>query len=212
MKNIFKLTGILALSSLLVACTGSGQASNLNSNSPDNVKVVEVQKAANDVVDNTNQNVNYNETTVDADNGENSQENISAQVELSFPSEEYIVSGNEENKTVTQTIEVEGTEGDFVEKVLSALANYNSVDGAEATGIEKVTVKDSYLKDGVAVINFSSQGLNGSSLEEEVLIQSIVNSLLSVDQIKEVELRVDGEISESLMGHVDISEPFTKKL
>src|SRR5699024_5550373 len=108
MKNIIKLTGILTLSTLLVACTSNGQASNLNSNNPENVKVVEVQKSANDESNTENQDENQNENDQNENlkdkNEENqSQEVISAPVELTFPSTEYIVNGNEENKTVSKT-------------------------------------------------------------------------------------------------------------
>lgn len=212
MKKLFKLAGIFTLSTLLVACSQSGEASHVNSQNSNNVKVVEVQKDANDEVENNNINENSPDASLEDIEDEQDQETIAALVELTYPSEEYIVSGNEDNKVVTKSVEIEGTDRDFVKKVLSALANDESVEGAESTGIKNYTLRDSYLEDGKAVVDFSSQGLNGGSLEEEVLLRSIVNSLLSVEQINAVEVRVDGEISETLMGHIDISNPFTQKL
>ena len=63
---------------------------------------------------------------------------------------------------------------------------------------------------GTAFLDFSKEGLNGSSLEEYFTIKQIVDSLFELDNIEKVQFLVEGEKVESLMGHIGVSEPFKR--
>lgn len=94
---------------------------------------------------------------------------------------------------------------------MKQLAQSPKAEGAESVGLDKFDFSKSKLDGTTAIVDLSGD-VAGGSLEEDVLARSIVNSLLSVDGIKAVEFTINGEKAESLMGHVDISEPFTKNL
>lgn len=76
-------------------------------------------------------------------------------------------------------------------------------------------VNDSYVinsitvGDGIAYVDFSSENLTGDALTETVLIDQIVYTLSnSFEEISAVQFTVDGEMRDTLMGNVDISENF----
>ncbi|NCB41915.1 MAG: hypothetical protein EOM59_04780 [Clostridia bacterium] len=66
--------------------------------------------------------------------------------------------------------------------------------------------------DGMVIVDFSSEGLSGSSMQEYLLISQIVRTLcLSFENVNSVQFTVDGEVVETLMGHMMISSPFELK-
>lgn len=77
---------------------------------------------------------------------------------------------------------------------------------------EEMTVNSVKLKDDTATVDFSSDGLSsGSSLQETCLIAQVVESLCKTfDNVKQVQFLVDGKKTDSLMGHVDTTKPFTE--
>ena len=64
--------------------------------------------------------------------------------------------------------------------------------------------------DGTVYVNFSGEGMYGSSMQEYFTIEQIVASLFELDGIKSVQFLVNGEKVESLMGHIGVLEPFKK--
>lgn len=50
----------------------------------------------------------------------------------------------------------------------------------------------------------------GGSTGEEMLIGSVVNTLTEFPEVKKVRILVDGEEVESLSGHMDLTQPFTR--
>lgn len=62
-----------------------------------------------------------------------------------------------------------------------------------------------------ANIDFNSVGLNGSSTQESLIISQILSTIfLNFPEINQVQFLVDGQIAESLMGHIGASEPFVR--
>ncbi|MGE5474584.1 MAG: GerMN domain-containing protein [Ignavibacteriales bacterium] len=68
------------------------------------------------------------------------------------------------------------------------------------------------IKDGLAYVNYSSEGLNGGSLQEMLAISQIVNTLTGMEGIKGVQFLVDGSKTDMFMGHADISKPFYRMI
>lgn len=214
-----KLTAVTGIClGLLLVATGCAKDAAQAEEANNQVEVVENQKTSEDLNREADENAADAAESNDAKNAEDKDkkdkkegEEQSYKVTLTYPSSDYIVNGDEENKKVTEQVTIDASKDDIVKKVLEQLAQSPKAEGAESTGLDKFDFSKSKLDGTTAVVDLSGD-LNGGSLEEDVLARSIVNSLLSVDGIKAVEFTVNGEKAESLMGHVDISEPFTKNL
>lgn len=220
MKKI-KLTALTGIClGLLLVATGCAKDTAKAEGADNQVEVVENQKTSEDLNKEAAEN-KANEKNADKD--KNDTENAKAEkdakdgeeksynVTLTYPSTAYIVDGDEDNKKVTEQVTVKATKDDVITKVLDQLSQAPETKGAEPVGLDKFDYSKSKLDGTTAVVDLSGD-LTGGSLDEDVLARSIVNSLLSVKGIKAVEFTVNGEKAESLMGHVDISEPFTKNL
>lgn len=218
MKKI-KLTAVTGIClGLLLVATGCAKDAAQAEEANNQVEVVENQKTSEDLNREAEENAADAAENNEAKNAEDKDkkdkkdgEEQSYKVTLTYPSSDYIVNGDEENKKVTEQVTIDTSKDDIVNKVLEQLAQSPKAEGAESTGLDKFDFSKSKLDGTTAVVDLSGD-LSGGSLEEDVLARSIVNSLLSVDGIKAVEFTVNGEKAESLMGHVDISEPFTKNL
>lgn len=214
-----KLTAVTGIClGLLLVATGCAKDAAQAEEANNQVEVVENQKTSEDLNREAEENAADAAESNDAKNAEDKDkkdkkegEEQSYKVTLTYPSSDYIVNGDEENKKITEQVTIDASKDDIVKKVLEQLAQSPKAEGAESTGLDKFDFSKSKLDGTTAVVDLSGD-LNGGSLEEDVLARSIVNSLLSVDGIKAVEFTVNGEKAESLMGHVDISEPFTKNL
>ena len=215
MKKI-KLTALTGIClGLLLVATGCAKDTAQAEEANNQVEVVENQKTSEDLNKEAAENDGKKENAADENNSEAEDkkdgEEKSYDVTLTYPSTAYIVDGDEDNKKVTEQVTVTATKDDVVTKVLDQLSQAPETEGAEAVGLDKFDYSKSKLDGTTAVVDLSGD-LTGGSLDEDVLARSIVNSLLSVKGIKAVEFTVNGEKAESLMGHVDISEPFTKNL
>lgn len=214
--KLIAVTGICL--GLLLVATGCAKNAAQAEEANNQVEVVENQKTSEDLnreAEENAANAAENNKAKDAEDKDKKDkkdgEEQSYKVTLTYPSSDYIVNGDEENKKVTKQVAIEASKDDIVKKVLEQLAQSPKAEGAESVGLDKFDFSKSKLDGTTAVVDLAGD-LNGGSLEEDVLARSIVNSLLSVDGIKAVEFTVNGEKAESLMGHVDISEPFTKNL
>lgn len=218
MKKI-KLTAVTGIClGLLLVATGCAKDAAQAEEANNQVEVVENQKTSENLNREAEENAANATESNEAKNAEDKDkkdkkdgEEQSYKVTLTYPSSDYIVNGDEENKKVTEQVTIDASKGDIVNKVLEQLAQSPKAEGAESVGLDKFDFSKSKLDGTTAVVDLAGD-LSGGSLEEDVLARSIVNSLLSVDGIKAVEFTVNGEKAESLMGHVDISEPFTKNL
>ena len=214
--KLIAVTGICL--GLLLVATGCAKNAAQAEEANNQVEVVENQKTSEDLnreAEEKAANAAESNEAKDAEDKDKKDkkdgEEQSYKVTLTYPSSDYIVNGDEENKKVTKQVAIDASKDDIVKKVLEQLAQSPKAEGAESVGLDKFDFSKSKLDGTTAVVDLAGD-LNGGSLEEDVLARSIVNSLLSVDGIKAVEFTVNGEKAESLMGHVDISEPFTKNL
>lgn len=69
------------------------------------------------------------------------------------------------------------------------------------------------VEDGLAVADFSQElvtDFNGGALLESYLVKAIVNTLTQFPQIQEVQILVEGEVVESIGGHILISKPLKR--
>lgn len=215
MKKI-KLTALTGIClGLLLVATGCAKDTAQAEEANNQVEVVENQKTSEDLNKEAAENDTKKENAADEKNSEAEDkkdgEEKSYNVTLTYPSTAYIVDGDEDNKKVTEQVTVTATKDDVITKVLDQLSQAPETEGAESVGLDKFDYSKSKLDGTTAVVDLSGD-VTGGSLDEDVLARSIVNSLLSVKGIKAVEFTVNGEKAESLMGHVDISEPFTKNL
>ena len=74
-------------------------------------------------------------------------------------------------------------------------------------------VNNLYVSDGIAYIDLSSEIINrhpGGSAGELLTVYSIVMTLTSFQDINKVQILVDGNSEETLVGHVDTSMPLER--
>lgn len=134
-------------------------------------------------------------------------------VTLFFANEEYVAMGDESlEKFKVYQKDITSKPGDVYKNTLEQLRTVPEA-GYNTMIFEQIKFNDVYLDGDTAYVDLNSDGLNGGSLEETFLISQIVDTLLnSFDEVKQVQFLVDGQPAESLMGHVDAKEPFTKDL
>ena len=75
------------------------------------------------------------------------------------------------------------------------------------------TLLDLTVHDGLASANFSSELVKdfpGGSLTEACLLEAIVNTLTEFPEIDRVQILVEGEIVESIGGHILITKPLRR--
>ncbi len=73
---------------------------------------------------------------------------------------------------------------------------------------KKAKVKSVKVENGIATVDFSRElktGFNGGSTGEELLVDSLVNTLTDFSEIKKVKIIIEGKEIESLSGHMDLS-------
>jgi len=67
------------------------------------------------------------------------------------------------------------------------------------------------VSDNIAYVNFSGSNMSGGSMEESFLVDSIIMTLTELDNIQAVQFMVDGEKTETLMGHIYTLEPMGRE-
>jgi len=70
-----------------------------------------------------------------------------------------------------------------------------------------------YISDGIAYIDLSSELRDdhpGGSTGELLTVYSLVLTLTSFPEINKVQILIDGDSSETLVGHIDISTPLER--
>ncbi|MDO4482421.1 MAG: GerMN domain-containing protein [Bacillota bacterium] len=160
-----------------------------------------------------------NDTPGQNQEGQNSQlqENTEGQsvvIKQYFGSSAYVYDGQDEvNGELMPPVEykLEYKEGDNVYlEAVNSLRNLPEGQSQYCTMLDKNYVCNGVtVEDGVAYVDFSSEGLNGGSINEIVLIDQIVYTLSnSFEDVAAVQFTVDGEKTDTLMGHMDTSEAF----
>ncbi|HEX2953774.1 MAG TPA: GerMN domain-containing protein [Bacillota bacterium] len=122
-----------------------------------------------------------------------------------YPNQKYIESGDESlPKFLPKKVTV------VDRTVSSAIAELQKApaDLEMAPVIRKgLKILDTRVEKGIAYVNFSGTNLYGGSLEEMIIIQSVVRTLTGVQGVQKVQFLVDGEVRETLMGHIETTDP-----
>lgn len=123
----------------------------------------------------------------------------------------YFLDDQAEN-LVEKSIEMELTQDTNLEQEIVNQLKVQPEDPNIYSAInEKININSVRVEGRLAKVDISKENLNGSSTEEMVLIDAIVAALTSLDSTDQVKFLVDGEEVETLMGHIDITDVFTKQ-
>jgi spore germination protein GerM len=134
-------------------------------------------------------------------------------VELSlyFANQEYIQTGNDSlDKLLVEKRQVTVTDKGLAEVAVEELMKGPKGKEMSAVIPSRIQLINVEVADNIAYVNFSGSGMNGGSLEETMLINSVVMTLTELDNIQAVQFLVDGKKTESLMGHAYTMEPINR--
>ncbi len=136
-------------------------------------------------------------------------------VQQYFASTKYVYDGNdEENGELMPPVEFKFTPKENENKYMTAVDSLRAVPEGQKEKCctmlkENYKINDITLSDDIAYVDFSSEKLTGGSLNERILIDQIVYTLSeSFDEIAAVQFTVDGKVTDTLMGEIDISEAY----
>lgn len=128
-------------------------------------------------------------------------------VKLYFVNQEYVMTGDGSLDQVI-AIEREVKVGERpVEEVILEELKIKPEGEQLTTTIEKIKVLSVETTENTAYINLSGENLQGSSMQESLILQQIVFSLTELEGVDQVQFLVDGSKRETLMGHISIEEP-----
>lgn len=143
----------------------------------------------------------------DNENG-NNKETLSKEVTLYFANKEYIDTGNEDlDKLIPEKRILEYGDISLEEVIVSELMKNPDNKNLSSAIPSTAKLLSIEVSDGTAYVDFSSDGISGGSLQEFFTINQIVASLLELEDIDQVQFLLDGEKTESLMGHFTVDEP-----
>lgn len=129
-------------------------------------------------------------------------------VSLFFPTENYIVNGDESVKSESIETSLKGTLSEIPEEVVEKLS-----EGPGREDLDSVVKKEQFnsltVKDGIVIADVKEGILTGGSLDEELFINQLVPSLMSIHGIKGVQILVNGKVAETLSGHYAIDHVLT---
>jgi hypothetical protein len=136
-------------------------------------------------------------------------------VTLYFANAEYIQTGDEnlDHMVLVKDYKLKSEDGkQYMDLLNLALRTVpDGINGADTLIDDKIVFNDVNVDNGIATVDLSGETLNGGSLEEAYVISQIVDSLInSFEEINSVQFLADGKKVESLMGHFDVSKPFTE--
>ena len=130
------------------------------------------------------------------------------EVTLFFANLDYVESGNEDLDHVLPEVREVDTLNVRPELAAVMALFEGPTDEALVNGIpEAMRLNDVKVEGDLAYVDLADQGLNGGSLEEQLTIDQLVATLTFFDNINEVQILVDGEVRDTLMGHISINTP-----
>ncbi|EFI42476.1 GerMN domain-containing protein [Peptoniphilus sp. oral taxon 386] len=140
------------------------------------------------------------------------------EISLYYPTKEFVVNGDENYKfaSIRTTVNDIDEIKDELEKLKVSPKTATNSDGKEtdvfAAIPKKITINNIELHESIFTVDLNSKNLEGGSLDEQILIGSIVNTLKSVKEnntpvSNSVKFTVDGKDVQTLMGHFDVTEP-----
>lgn len=193
MKKFISILLIAILVLSLGACTADTD--------PD--KDVDEKEPIENVEDNNQNNKDDNDTSQPIP------ETNSQEVVLYFANTEYVETGNEElEHLIPEERLVEYNDTSLEEAIVRELIKGPESEGLSSPIPSTIQLLGVEVSEGTAYVDFANEGLHGGSLQEYFTIEEIVNSLLELDSVDRVQFLIDGEKSDSLMGHYEIVDPF----
>lgn len=120
-------------------------------------------------------------------------------------------SDNQAMNLVEVEVDIPLSEGKSLEeKIIETLKSQpNDPEMFNAVG-ENIVVNSVKVEDKQAKVDLSGKDLSGGSTEETFLIDAIVSSLTALDTVDSVKFLVDGKEVETIMGHMETMEAFTR--
>lgn len=146
------------------------------------------------------------------------------EVNLYFINEEYVETGDESlDKLLSEQRTINVSEGENVYLTLLESLSLVTKEGTSTMVTDTIVFNDVYLSqedEETIVVDLGDEGLSSGSLGEGLFISQVVETLLdnenlndtSVVPMSKVQFLVNGQITESLMGHISAEEPFTSEL
>lgn len=131
-------------------------------------------------------------------------------IKLYYVNNDYVNAGDESLDKVIPVEKEVVLEGKKVEELIIEELQKSPKDEKLSTSLEKLNITSVEIKGDTAFVNFSSENLYGSSLEETLVLHQIVFSLTELPDVEQVQILVDGEKQETLMGHMEITNPLKR--
>lgn len=205
-KRFWILALIFTLSLSLFACGDSAEKEEDPSMIAD-----ETEKDDSEEVQEDDEEENTEEDEI-SNLSDDSNEIFEGKINLYFANADYVNTGNEDlDKLLVEEKEIISDQEDLEMTLINELMEGPSDDSKYNLIPESVKIIDIENTDGTVYVNFSSENLNGGSIEEKFIVQQIVNTLLDLETSNEIVFLIDGEAAESLMGHIDVTGGFTEK-
>lgn len=132
-------------------------------------------------------------------------------IDIFYINNQYINTGDEnlEKLIPIQTniiLDENETIENFIIKELQKNPNLENLSNM----IPNIDILDIYVYNDTLYFDISSKNLFGSSTEETLLIKQIIYTFSQIDYIEQIQFLVDGNITETLMGHINIQKPLYK--
>jgi spore germination protein GerM len=135
------------------------------------------------------------------------EDETAVEITLYFANDRYIQTGDDnEPQVLPEKRTVRPGDRSLPETVMAEL-----ISGPDTAGLSSVLsnlkVRSVEVRDGIAYVDFSGDNLHGGSLSESLLIEQTVRSLTALKGVEAVQFLVNGEKTESLMGHILVIDP-----
>ena len=166
----------------------------------------------NDEKDNDNTGDEDSEQADTEDEEDKVEDKKEQEVDLYFVNSEYVETGDESLDHLKIEKRMVNYEDMILEEAVVRELLKGPGSGDLTTGMpETIKLLEVKVMDNTAYVDFSSDGLEGASLQETLTIEQIVESLTNLEGVDKVQFLKDGSEADSLMGHVSIDQPFEGK-
>ena len=207
MKKIVLLLVIVSFLGFMVGCNDPKENNTTKTpNAP--TETVEEPKESKELETNNKKEDNVVEAKASETKEEEKQ---SYSVTLFYPTEAYVVDGDESKKMEGISTTIESTKSFLPLETINTLAKGPEKDGLE-NFITPDLVRSVSISNGIAKVDINKDEVKAGSLEEEVILNQLIKTLLSVDGIKGVSFTVNGEVVDSLSGHYDLTKTYTEEV
>lgn len=125
----------------------------------------------------------------------------------------YRTPADGEEQLIAETVKVYGFKKELPQLALNALLTTKPAK-ADLQNIfpSGVKVKNLSVNDGLATVDLSKEiyDISGGSYDEMMLTSAIVNTLTEFNEIKKVQILIEGEKTATIKGHIDLMDTFER--